>query len=212
MAVYGYDRTSTKEQHLDRGILEIKKFCQARRIELTDMFTDQQTGRNFERPEYLFLRKRIQPGDTLILTEIDRFGRNKAEILKELQYFEERHVRVMILEIPTTLTDLSGSDDKFAKYVVEMINRLLIELYAIDAEKEVETKKKRQTEGYRAKRLRGEWDDIGRPVAVDFNRFAETYRKVEAGEMRPIECRTLLRISSATYYRYRDRYLKQKRS
>ena len=79
-------------------------------MELTDMFTDQQTGRNFERPEYLFLRKRIQPGDTLILTEIDRFGRNKAEILKELQYFEERHDRVMILEIPTTLTDLSGSD------------------------------------------------------------------------------------------------------
>ncbi len=47
----------------------------------------------------------------------------------------------MILEIPTTLTDLSGIDDKFAKYVVEMINRLLIELYAIDAEKEVETKR-----------------------------------------------------------------------
>lgn len=42
-----------------------------------------------------------------------------------------------------------------------MINRLLIELYAIDAEKEVETKKKRQAEGYAAKRLRGEWDDIG---------------------------------------------------
>ena len=114
MAVYGYDRTSTKEQHLDRGLLEIKRFCHERRMELTDIFTDQQTGRNFERPEYLFLRKRIQPGDTLILTEIDRFGRNKAEILKELQYFEERHVRVMILEIPTTLTDLSGIDDKFA--------------------------------------------------------------------------------------------------
>ena len=212
MAVYGYDRTSTKEQHLDRGIQEIKKFCQERRMELTDMFTDQQTGRNFDRPEYLFLRKRIQPGDTLILTEIDRFGRNKADILKELQYFEERHVRVMILEIPTTLTELSGLDDKFAKYVIEMINRLLIELYAIDAEKEVETKKKRQAEGYAAKRLRGEWDDIGRPIAVDFNRFAEAYQKVEAGEMHPIECRTLLRISSATYYRYRNRYLKQKRS
>ena len=84
----------------------------------------------------------------------------------------------MILEIPTTLTDLSGIDDKFAKYVVEMINRLLIELYAIDAEKEVETKKKRQAEGYAAKRLRGEWDDIGRPAAVDFDRFVEVYRKV----------------------------------
>lgn len=173
---------------------------------LTDIFTDQQTGRNFERPEYLFLRKRIQPADTLIITEIDRFGRNKAEILKELQYFEERHVRVMILEIPTTLTDLSGIDDKFAIYVVEMINRLLIELYAIDAEKEVETKKKRQAEGYAAKRLRGEWDDIGRPAAVDFSRFVEAYRKVEAGEMRPIECREQLNISSSTYYRYRERY------
>ena len=164
MAVYGYDRTSTKEQHLDRGLLEIKRFCHERRMELTDIFTDQQTGRNFERPEYLFLRKRIQPGDTLILTEIDRFGRNKAEILKELQYFEERHVRVMILEIPTTLTDLSGIDDKF-----------------------------------------------GRPAAVVFDRFVEVYRKVEAGEMRPIECRALLHISSATYYRYRDKYLKQER-
>ena len=57
-------------------------------MELTDIFTDQQTGRNFERPEYLFLRKRIQPGDTLILTEIDQFRPEQAEILKELQYFE----------------------------------------------------------------------------------------------------------------------------
>ena len=210
MANYGYDRTSTKDQHLDRGIMEITDFCKDRKIPLTDIFTDQQTGRNFDRPEYLFLRKRIQPGDTLIITEIDRFGRNKKEILKELQYFEERHVRVMILEIPTTLMDLSGMADEFAGYVVELINKILIEIYAIEAEKEVVKKKKRQAEGYETKRLRGEWDDIGRPAAVDFALFKQEYQRVESGELKPKDCRTLLKISPSTYYRYRDRYKKQK--
>ena len=114
MAIYGYHRTSTKEQHLDRGLLEIRQYCKTTCLELTDIFTDQMTGKKFERPEYQFLKKRIQPGDILIVSELDRLGRNKAEILKELQYYKERKVIVRILEIPTTLVNYSNMDNSLA--------------------------------------------------------------------------------------------------
>ena len=90
MAIYGYHRTSTTDQHLDRGILEIRSYCENNKLPLVDVFTDQQTGKNFNRPEYLFLRKRILPEDILFISEIDRLGRNKEEILKELRYYKEK--------------------------------------------------------------------------------------------------------------------------
>ena len=106
---YGYHRTSTKEQHLDRGITEITTFCERNNIKLEKIYTDQQTGKNFNRPRYTVLKEDVlRPGDTLIITELDRMGRNKREILIELRYFEDKGVRVMILKIPTTTQDLSA--------------------------------------------------------------------------------------------------------
>ena len=111
MKRYGYHRTSTKEQHLDRGILEITKYCSDNDLELEKIFTDQMTGKNFNRPRYLILKEDVlRPGDELIVTELDRLGRNKQEILRELQYFRDMGVRVKVLELPTTLIDLSGMD------------------------------------------------------------------------------------------------------
>ena len=76
--VYGYHRTSTREQHLDRGIAEIETFCKNNNIELEKIYTDQQTGKNFDRPRYTVLKEDIlRSGDTLIFTELDRMGRNK---------------------------------------------------------------------------------------------------------------------------------------
>lgn len=75
MAYYGYHRVSTKKQHEDRGVAEIEAFCKLKNIHLSsDVFCDKQTGKNFNRPEYIFIRGRIQPGDTLIITEMDRLG------------------------------------------------------------------------------------------------------------------------------------------
>ena len=104
--IYGYHRTSTKEQHLDRGIQEITKFCENNNLPLEKIYTDQQTGKNFNRPRYQVLKEDIlRTGDTLIITELDRLGRNKQDTLKELQYYRDKQIRVMILEIPTTLQD-----------------------------------------------------------------------------------------------------------
>ena len=98
MATYGYHRTSTTEQHLDRGIKEITDFCNSHNIALEKIYTDQNTGKNFNRPRYTVLRDDIlRKGDTLIITELDRLGRNKKDTLKELQFFKEKEIRVMIL-------------------------------------------------------------------------------------------------------------------
>lgn len=151
MAIYGYHRTSTKDQHLDRGVLEIQAYCENNNLPLVEIFTDQQTGKNFNRPEYLFLKKRILPGDTLIISEIDRLGRNKEEILKELQYYKDKKVRVMILEIPTTLIDYSKLETSLAILMMETVNNMLIEMYAVLAQAEMEKKWKRQSEGIETK-------------------------------------------------------------
>lgn len=91
--IYGYHRTSTKEQHLDRGIQEIESFCNQNGLKLERIFTDQQTGKNFNRPRYTVLRDDVlRAGDTLIITEIDRLGRDKQGTLNELRYLTEMKI------------------------------------------------------------------------------------------------------------------------
>lgn len=211
MAYYGYHRVSTKKQHEDRGVAEIEVFCKQKNITLSsDVFCDKQTGKNFNRPEYMFIRGRIQPGDTLIITEMDRLGRNKAAILEELQYFRSKGVYVIILEIPTTQQDCSNLDGNMAKLIMEAINNMLIEMYAVFAQIELEKKEKRQKEGIATKKLRGDWEDYGRPAAMDCKDFAAAYTRVEQGSITPTDLRRELGLSHSTFYRYRERYLAEK--
>lgn len=68
MKRYGYHRTSTREQHLDRGIKEITAYCEQNNLELEKIFTDQQTGKNFNRPRYQVLKEDVlRAGDELIV-------------------------------------------------------------------------------------------------------------------------------------------------
>lgn len=177
MKRYGYHRTSTREQHLDRGIKEITTYCEQNNLELEKIFTDQQTGKNFNRPRYQVLKEDVlRAGDELIITEVDRLGRNKQETLKELQYYRDNGIRVKILELPTTLMDLSKLDNAMARMLMETINNMLIELYAAMAQAEIEKKEKRQREGIDSKKARGEWDDYGRPAVMSIDEFSEHYQ------------------------------------
>lgn len=206
MKRYGYHRTSTREQHLDRGIAEITAYCEQNQLELERIFTDQQTGKNFNRPRYQVLKEDVlRSGDELIITEVDRLGRNKRDTLKELQYFRDHNIRVKILELPTTLMDISKLDNTMAQMLMETVNNMLIELYAAMAQAEIEKKEKRQREGIEAKKARGDWDDYGRPSAIDIEDFKIHYQKVINGQMRPTELMKQLGISKSTYYRYVER-------
>lgn len=202
MAVYGYHRTSTAEQHLDRGIKEITDFCQKNGYELERIYTDQQTGKNFNRPRYTVLRDDIlRDGDTLIITEVDRLGRNKKDTLNELRILTDRNIRVMILEIPTTLQNVSAMNNSMAKMVLETINHMLIELYAAMAQAEIEKKEKRQREGIEAKKSRGEWDDYGRPRVQKPSNWDEVIERWKAKQITAVEAMKLTGVKKSSFYK-----------
>ncbi len=203
MKRYGYHRTSTREQHLDRGIAEITAYCDQNQLELEKIFTDQQTGKNFNRPRYQILKEDVlRPGDELIITEVDRLGRNKLETLKELHYFKDNGIIVRVLEIPTTLIDYSNLDNAMASMLMETVNSMLIELYAALAQAEIEKKEKRQREGIQAKKDRGEWSDYGRPSFMSDEDFTKEYQKVLSGEIKPFDLMRQLNMKKSTFYRY----------
>lgn len=207
---YGYHRTSTVEQNLDRGIKEIEKFCKDNNYELEKIFIDKQTGKNFIRPRYLVLKEDVlRKNDVLIISELDRLGRNKEETLKELRYFKKQGIRVMILEIPTTLVDYSKMDNLMSTMLMETINNMLIEMYAVIAHTEMLKREKRQKEGIQAKRERKDWCDYGRPKAIDYNKFASEYKKVIKGDLKPFECMKQLNMKKSTFYLYAKHYKEQ---
>ncbi len=213
MSYFAYHRVSSKGQKLDRGLIEIEEFCKARGITLANpIYTDKQSGRNFDRPRYTVLKEDVlrENQDILILTELDRLGRNKREILKELEFYREKGIRVMILELPTTLVDIDIADP-LGKLIFETIQNMIIELYACLAQAEVEKKDKRQREGIEAMKARGEWDKYGRPNACKWSDFVAMYERVLKGEVKPSAAAKSLGISIPTYYRYKDKYNAEKK-
>lgn len=210
MVYFAYHRTSTKDQHLDRGITEINQFIAKEKIELVNnIYTDQQTGKNFNRPSYdkmikdMELVRKVNPKEpiALILTELDRLGRNKQLILAEIRKMQDKGLRLMVLEIPTTLTELP-KDSSIACMIMETINNMLIEMYASFAQAELEKKEKRQREGIEAKKVRGEWEDYGRPRVLDLDKFGTYYERVLKKELKPKEVMDLLGLKKPTYYKY----------
>lgn len=207
MKIIGYHRTSTTDQHLDRGIKEIEDYCGLNNLSLKKIYTDQQTGKNFNRPRYTVMKEDVlEPGDVLIVTELDRLGRNKRDTLKELQQFKDNNIRVMILEIPTTLIDYSKLDNSMAAMLMETVNNMLIEMYASFAQAEMDKREKRQKEGISTMKARGEWNKYGRPKFLDYDVFRKEYEKVLKGELRPVDVMKKLSLTKATYYNYRKQY------
>lgn len=200
MKVYGYHRTSTKEQHLDRGVEGIKQFCEQQKLELVKVYTDQQTGKNFDRPRYTVLKEDVlRTGDVLIIKEFDRLGRDKQASLKELRELQEKEVKVVFLDIPTSWILATGNVDN--KPIMEMINNILIEVYSTIAQQEIERKETRQREGIEAMKARGEWEKYGRPKAEipqEFEKVVASWRK---GEMTATEAFTSLKMKKATFYK-----------
>lgn len=161
--------------------------------------------KNFDRPRYQMLKKEIlEEGDVLIVTELDRLGRNKEATLQELRFYKEHNIRVMVLELPTTLIDLSSMENSMARMMMETINNMMIELYASMAQAEIEKKEKRQREGIEAKKARGEWGDYGRPRKMTFEEFSTHYRLVQEGKKKPFELMRELGLSKPTFYRYKN--------
>ena len=144
----------------------------------------------------------LEKGDCLIITEIDRLGRNKEETLRELRYFKNEGIRVMVLEIPTTCMDYAVYGASIAGMMLETINNMLLEMFASLAQAELEKREKRQREGIEAMKARGEWEKYGRPRVMTQEEFNKAYVKVDMGLIRPFDLMRELGMKKGTFYRY----------
>jgi DNA invertase Pin-like site-specific DNA recombinase len=163
MKIFGYARVSTPQQNLSRQIEELSKYVPNPD---DNIHIDRASGSNMNRPGYQYLKRRMEDfqdrgGSVLYLHELDRLARTKTDILNELRWFREHNVTVKIVNIPSTMQDLSNYDDALQKSIVDMINNVIIETLAIFAETERAFIKKRQREGIDAAKQKGK--HLGRP-------------------------------------------------
>lgn len=108
-----------------------------------------------------------------------------------------------------TLIDLSQMDNALARLMIETINNVLIEIYASLAQAEMEKKEKRQREGMEAKKLRGEWDEVGRPRAIEPEKFNQEFLRVIEKEVTPTQLQRELGLTASTFYRYRKDFFEK---
>ena len=169
---YGYIRVSTKDQNEDR-----------QKIALIDagvlpenIILDKQSGKDFNRPGYRRLCKKVKPGDTLFIKSIDRLGRNYNEILEQWRYLtKEKRIAIVVLDMPLLDTrkgrDLTG----------ELISDIVLQLPSYVAQTEREFIRQRQAEGIAAAKARGV--HFGRKPMEKPAEFEIVYGLWSTGEM-----------------------------
>ena len=143
---YGYVRVSSKDQNEDRQIIAMREFG----IEKSDIYLDKQSGKDFDRPQYKRLLRKLKPDDTVVIKSIDRLGRNYQEILNQWRIItKEKKAAIVVLDMPLLDTrqgrDLTGT----------LIADIVLQLLSYVAEMERSYIKQRQAEGITAAKLRG---------------------------------------------------------
>lgn len=169
---YGYVRVSTKEQNIDRQLVEMY----AQGLKDKTIFVDKQSGKDFERDEYQKLKKNLKSGDLLIIKSIDRLGRNYDMIIDEWRTLvNDMNVDIQVLDMPLLDTRTEGKN-----LVGKFISDIVLQILSFVAENERENIKKRQAEGIRIAKEKGK--HLGRPklkLPKNFTIIANQYKKKE---------------------------------
>ncbi|RMC93029.1 recombinase family protein [Clostridium autoethanogenum] len=197
--IFGYVRVSSKDQNEERQIKALIDYCKA--LKSQNIYIDKQSGKDFNRSSYQELKKRLREGDTLIIKELDRLGRNKEMIKEELKYFKDNKIRIKILNIPTTLVELPENNE----WVFEMINNILVEVLAAIAEEERNKIRIRQAEGIAIAKTKGKYK--GRPQSQLPKDFEKLYKQWKDNGINATQFTKLLGLKSrTTLYKYIKRY------
>lgn len=143
---YGYIRVSSRDQNEERQRIAMQEFG----VSDACVFMDKQSGKDFERPGYKLLMKKLQPSDTLVIKSIDRLGRNYEEILAQWRIItKEKQTAIVVLDMPLLDTrqgrDLTGT----------LIADIVLQLLSYVAQTEREYIRQRQAEGIAAAKARG---------------------------------------------------------
>lgn len=188
---YAYIRVSTRDQNEDRQLAALTNLG----ISEVDLFLDKQSGKDFNRPAYRKLIKKLKPGDLLIIKSIDRLGRNYEEILEQWRHItKEIQADIRVLDMP--LLDTSNHRDLTGTLIADIVLQLL----SYVAQSERENIRQRQAEGIAAAKARGvKFGAERKRVPEDFDEWYLRWRR------REITSKTLcehLGIHITTVYRW----------
>ena len=195
MKYYGYIRVSTKEQNEDRQVDALKAY----EIPQKNVFMDKQSGKDFERPAYQQLIRKLKKGDVLIIKSIDRLGRNYDEIIEQWRVITKQVVAdIVVIDMP--LLDTRVGKDLTGKFVADLVLQIL----SYVAQTEREAIRQRQAEGIAAAKARGV--KFGRPripLPSDFHVVSELYRRQMITSR---ESARMLSVSQDTFLRWNKTY------
>ena len=187
---YGYIRVSTREQNEDRQVLAMKEMP----IPDANIFMDKQSGKDFERPQYKRMVKKLKRDDLLYVKSIDRLGRNYGEILEQWRILtKEKGVDIVVLEMP--LLDTRRGKDLMGTFLSDIVLQVL----SFVAENERSNIKQRQAEGIAAAKAKGV--RFGRPEIELPDNFMGLVSEWENKKIRLSNILEVCQISKATFYR-----------
>ena len=192
---YAYIRVSSKDQNLARQYASLKPYS----IPDKNIFADKKSGRDFNRPAYRKLLRRMKEGDLLYLPSIDRLGRNYAEILEQWAILtKKKRVDIVVLDMPL-LDTRTKSDSLTGTFIADLVLQIL----SYVAETERAHIRERQREGIAAAKARGV--RFGRPrINLPEDELMRLCRLYGAGEISPEDAGACLGVSCKTFQR---RYL-----
>ena len=188
--IYGYVRVSSQEQNEDRQLIAMSEAG----VERANIFIDKQSGKDFDRPNYKRLIKRLRTGDTLFIKSIDRLGRNYEEIQNQWRIItKDKGVDMVVIDMP--LLDTRNHKNLLGTFISDLVLQLL----SFISENERTTIRQRQAEGIAAAKKRG--IRFGRPTKEAPQNFEEVILKWQKKEVPLDEILKEYDMSAATFYR-----------
>ena len=196
---YGYIRVSATDQNLNRQLIALKNAG----VETKRIFVDKLSGKDFNRPNYKRLIKRLKRGDLLYIVSIDRLGRNYTEIQEQWRMLiHDKQVDICVLDMP--LLDTRNKKDLMGTFVAELVLQIL----SFVAENERANIRKRQAEGIAAAKVRGV--QFGRPKIVLPDDFVDIVYAWKRREFMLDDILQRYHISRTTFYRRAKEYMETK--
>lgn len=172
MSTYAYLRVSSTDQNEDRQLLAMLK----QEVPPSHIFTDKQSGKNFQRPQYQRMLRCLRPGDLLYIMSIDRLGRNYMEIQNQWRVLtKDKQVDICVLDMP--LLDTRSGKDLLGTFIADLVLQIL----SFVAENERVNIRKRQAQGIAAAKARGV--RFGRPPQPLPQNYPAVYRLWKTGQL-----------------------------
>lgn len=195
-SIYGYVRVSTKDQNEGRQMIAMEEMG----VPKENIYMDKLSGKDFNRPEYKKLIRRIKENDTIFIKSIDRLGRNYEEIIEQWRIItKEKRADIVVIDMP--LLDTRRGKDLMGTFLADIVLALL----SYVAENERKNIKQRQREGIDAAKARGV--KFGRPAEELPTNFREVYQRWATRDISLTTAAKLLNMPVSTF-RYRAKVYK----